>query len=210
MHLSKNIRYLRKAHNLSQDDLSEKMGYKSYTTIQKWESGVSEPPVGKLRKLAEIFHVSMNELTNVDLSEGEREGIKNIFPIQKKRFPLIGTIACGEPILADEHFDGYVEAGTDISADFCIRAKGDSMKNIRIEDGDIVFIREQPDVENGEVAAVLIGEEATLKRVNKNKHGFLFLMPENPNYEPIIVDLSDPCVEIRIIGKAVAFQSDIK
>ncbi len=210
MHLSKNIRYLRKAHNLSQDDLAEKMGYKSYTTIQKWESGVSEPPIGKLRKLADIFHISMNELTNVDLSEGKREEIKNIFPIQKKRFPLIGTIACGEPILADEHFEGYVEAGTDISADFCIRAKGDSMKNIRIEDGDIVFIREQPDVENGEVAAVLIGEEATLKRVNKNKHGFLFLMPENPNYEPIIVDLSDPCVEIRIIGKAVAFQSDIK
>ena len=210
MHLSKNIRYLRKAHNLSQDDLAEKMGYKSYTTIQKWESGVSEPPIGKLRKLADIFHISMNELTNVDLSEGKREEITNIFPIQKKRFPLIGTIACGEPILADEHFEGYVEAGTDISADFCIRAKGDSMKNIRIEDGDIVFIREQPDVENGEVAAVLIGEEATLKRVNKNKHGFLFLMPENPNYEPIIVDLSDPCVEIRIIGKAVAFQSDIK
>ena len=210
MHLSKNIRYLRKAHNLSQDDLAEKMGYKSYTTIQKWESGVSEPPIGKLRKLADIFHISMNELTNVDLSEGKREEIKNIFPIQKKHFPLIGTIACGEPILADEHFEGYVEAGTDISADFCIRAKGDSMKNIRIEDGDIVFIREQPDVENGEVAAVLIGEEATLKRVNKNKHGFLFLMPENPNYEPIIVDLSDPCVEIRIIGKAVAFQSDIK
>ena len=210
MHLSKNIRYLRKAHNLSQDDLAEKMGYKSYTTIQKWESGVSEPPIGKLRKLADIFHISMNELTNVDLSEGEREEIKNIFPIQKKRFPLIGTIACGEPILADEHFEGYVEAGTDISADFCIRAKGDSMKNIRIEDGDIVFIREQPDVENGEVAAVLIGEEATLKRVNKNKQGFLFLMPENPNYEPIVVDLSDPSIEIRIIGKAVAFQSDIK
>lgn len=147
-----------------------------------------------------------DELTADDLVYKYPE---NAFPIKTKKFPLIGEIACGEPILAEQHFEGYVEAGANIRADFCIRARGDSMVNIRILDGDIVFVREQPDVENGEIAAVLIDNEATLKRVNKNVPGFLQLMPENPDYEPIVINLKEP-TEVRIMGKAVAFQSDIK
>lgn len=147
-----------------------------------------------------------DELTAEDLVYKYPE---NAFPIKTKKFPLIGEIACGEPILAEQHFEGYVEAGADIRADFCIRARGDSMVNIRVLDGDIVFVREQSDVENGEIAAVLINNEATLKRVNKNVPGFLQLMPENPDYEPIVINLKEP-TEIRIMGKAVAFQSDIK
>ncbi|MDD4510615.1 MAG: S24 family peptidase, partial [Oscillospiraceae bacterium] len=121
-------------------------------------------------------------------------------------------IACGEPRFAGDAFCGYVEAGADIQADFCLRARGDSMVGARIMDGDVVFVKEQPDVENGEIAAVILDDEATLKRINKNTPGFIFLMPENSQYKPIVINLdklneSNP---VRIIGKAVAFQSDVK
>lgn len=138
--------------------------------------------------------------------------IKNIFPIKTKRFPLLGTVACGEPVFDDGYFESYVDGGADIDADFCLKCKGDSMIGARIEDGDIVFIHKQPDVENGEIAAVIIDDEATLKRVNKNIPGYIQLMPENSNYEPIVINLSEDneLHSIRILGKAVAFQGDVK
>lgn len=88
----------------------------------------------------------------------------NISPIQLKRFPLLGEIACGEPIFADENKESFVMADMDIRADFCLRAKGDSMINARIYDGNLVFIKEMPMVDNGDIAAVIIDDEATLKR----------------------------------------------
>ena len=134
----------------------------------------------------------------------------NIFPIETKKFPLLGEIACGEPIYADEDKESYIEAGADIKADFCLKAKGDSMINARILDGDIVFIRKQPMVDNGEIAAVIIDDEATLKRVyyypEKNK---LVLNPGNPKYEPLVY-VNEELNEIRILGKAVAFQSTVR
>ncbi len=131
----------------------------------------------------------------------------NVFPIQTKKVPLLGTIAAGVPIYADENFDGYRECTEDIDADFCLKIQGDSMIGARINDGDIVFIKKQPDVDNGEIAAVLIEDEATLKRVYKEK-GSLILQAENPKYAPIVCT-AESYVECRIMGKAVAFQSDI-
>ena len=131
----------------------------------------------------------------------------NIFPIQTKKIPLLGTIAAGVPIYADENFDGYRECTEDIDADFCLKIQGDSMIGARINDGDIVFIKKQPDVDNGEIAAVLIEDEATLKRVYKEKDS-LILQAENPKYAPIVYT-AESYVECRIMGKAVAFQSDI-
>ena len=131
----------------------------------------------------------------------------NIFPIQTKKVPLLGTIAAGVPIYADENFDGYRECTEDVDADFCLKIQGDSMIGARINDGDIVFIRKQPDVDNGEIAAVLIEDEATLKRVYKEKDS-LILQAENPRYAPIVYT-AESYVECRILGKAVAFQSDI-
>ena len=132
-----------------------------------------------------------------------------VMPIKKQKIRLLGEIACGEPIFCDEDRESYVEVGTDIRADFCLRAKGDSMINARIMDGDIVFIREQPMVDNGEIAAVIIDDEATLKRVyyykEKNK---LVLQAENPKYEPLVY-VNEELDTIRILGKAVAFQSDL-
>ena len=132
---------------------------------------------------------------------------ENIYPIKTKKFPLLGEIACGKPIFADEEFGTFIEASDSIKADFCLKAKGDSMINARIYDGDVVFIREQPMVENGEVAAVIINDEATLKRVYYYKNeSKLVLSAENPKYPPFVYT-NEELNSIRILGKAVAFMS---
>ena len=134
----------------------------------------------------------------------------NLFRIETKQFPLLGNIACGEPIFAEQNFEAYVEAGANVHADFCLRAKGDSMIGARIQDGDIVFIKKQEMVDDGEIAAVLIEDEATLKRVYYDEEaGVLQLFAENPQYKTMRFS-GEELDHIRIIGKAVAFQSDIK
>ena len=134
----------------------------------------------------------------------------NIFPIKTKQIPLLGEIACGQPIYAAEDRESYVMAGTDINADFCLVAKGDSMTGARILDGDIVFIRKQDMVDNGEIAAVVIGDEATLKRVNYYpEKNLLILKAENPLY-PDQIYAEDQLDTVKVLGKAVAFQSDVR
>ena len=135
--------------------------------------------------------------------------IPDIMPLPEFTLvPLLGPIACGEPILAEENIEDYVRANTDLHASFALRCKGDSMINARIFDGDIVYIRQQEDVENGEIAAVLIGDEATLKRVYKYQNR-LELRPENPTYAPLNFE-GEELRNVRIIGKAVAFLSTIR
>lgn len=125
----------------------------------------------------------------------------NIRPAGKRRYRYLGKVACGEPIFADEQKETYVDLDSDVRADFVLEAKGDSMINARIYDGDIVFIREQPDVQDGELAVVIIDDEATLKRVYKyDDHISLF--SENPKYKPIIVKANEGKT-VRIIGKAI-------
>ena len=125
---------------------------------------------------------------------------------------MLGEIACGEPRYADEDRESYVLAGADIKADFCLRAKGDSMINARICDGDIVFIRKQDMVEDGEIAAVIVNNdnEATLKRLFYYRdQALLVLRPENPAYEEQRYS-GEQLNEVHILGKAIAFQSDVK
>jgi repressor LexA len=129
--------------------------------------------------------------------------------IGRKRLPMLGNIACGEPIYAEEEHESYVAADSSLDADFCLRAQGDSMTGARIYDGDIVFIRSQDAVDNGEIAAVIINDEATLKRVYYYpEEEKLILSPENPRYAPLVY-IKDELNSIKIIGKAVAFQSCI-
>lgn len=141
----------------------------------------------------------------------EREGLEssipdNIMPMPKTyKIPLLGTIACGEPILAAENIEDEVEIPEHIHADFALRCKGDSMINARIHDGDIVYIRQQPAVNNGEIAAVLIGDEATLKRVYVHSD-HVVLQPENPSFDPLVY-FGEAMEQIRILGKAVGFTS---
>lgn len=181
-----------------------------YTTYNNYETGAREPNFETLIGFAKEYKVSVDYILGT-VGEEERESIyqyDNIFPIRRQKIRMLGEISCGKPIFANEDFDSYVECGTDVRADFCVRAVGDSMINARIHDGDIVFIREQPDVENGEIAAVVIEDMVTLKRVYKKPNSIL-LMPENPAYEPQIYT-KEELDQIRILGKAVAFQSDIK
>ena len=214
--LGNKLRSLRKEKGLTQVQLSKELNEKfSLNTdrvmISKWETGFQTPVVGTLKYIAKYFNVSLDYLNGDELSdENLFSKYTNIMPIKTQRIPLLGEIACGEPIYADEGRESYIEIGTDIKADFCLRAKGDSMINARILDGDIVFIRKQPIVDNGEIAAVIIDDEATLKRVYYYpQSGKLVLTPENPAYEPLVY-IGEELNEIKILGKAVAFQSDVK
>lgn len=210
MKISEKIKRGRKQLGLTQTEFGEKLGVQK-NAVSKWECGrVEDIPSSKIKLIAELFHVPISYLIDDATSDIDYFQYDNIFPIQTKKFPLLGEIACGEPTFADEDKESYVAAGTDIKADFCLKCKGKSMINARIYEGDIVFIRKQAMVENGEIAAVLIENEATLKRVfyypDKAK---LILQAENPSFEPLVY-IGEEINHIRILGKAIAFQSDIK
>ena len=155
-----------------------------YTTYNNYETGVREPSFETLISFAKEYKVSVDYILGTVGEEG-RGGVypyDNVLAIKTRKIRMVGEIACGKPIFANEDFDSYVECGADVRADFCVRAVGDSMINARIHDGDIVFIREQPDVENGEIAAVVIEDTVTLKGCIKTNS--ILLVPENPVYEP--------------------------
>lgn len=168
-------------------------------------------PSDRLLRIAKYLEVPLSYLmTGEEVSE--TPVVSNVFPIEFKRFPMLGEIACGKPKYADEDRESYVMAGTNVNADFCLKASGDSMVNARILDGDIVFIRQQDMVENGEIAAVVVNNdsEATLKRLfYYQDKGLLILKAENPAYEDLIFQ-GEELNEVHILGKAVAFQSDVK
>ena len=199
--------------NMKQSELVALTGI-GKSSISTYISGEYEPKQKNLYRIAKALDVSEAWLMGLDVPM-EREKASDfaqspdILPLPKtKRVPLLGTIACGEPILAEENLEGYVEMADEVEAHFALRCRGDSMINARIYDGDLVYIREQPDVENGEIAAVLIGDEATLKRVYKYP-GQVVLQPENPSYPPLVYS-GEQLQEFRILGKAVAFLSRVK
>ena len=201
------LKTLRTKKQITQEELAKDLNV-SKGAIAMWETGKRNPDNEMLIKIAKFFSVSTDTLLGNNTENNNTDYI-NIFPLKRKKFPLLGEIACGKPIFADEDRESYIMAGTDINADFCLKAKGDSMIGARILDGDIIFIKETPMVNNGEIAAVIIDDEATLKRVyyypEKAK---LVLQAENPKYEPLVY-IGEELNEIRVIGKAVAFQSDI-
>lgn len=182
-------------------EVAERAGT-SPASLTRWERGdVKTIKSQKLAKLASVLDCSPLWLMGL---EEDPLMTPNIEPIPEgKRIPILGEIACGEPVLAEENWAGEVQGPA--SADFCLRARGDSMINARIFPGDLVFIKQQPDVENGEIAAVLIDGEATLKRVYKYD-GRVELRPENPLYEVIQIE-GDAILDLRIMGKAVSFYS---
>ncbi len=147
------------------------------------------------------YDVPMRAPAKSFTSEGV-EGIKNIVPIERRTIPVIGTIAAGTPILADEHIECYVPCDDGCKADFGLRVQGDSMIDAEIHDGDIVLIRQQPDVDDGQIAAVRIDDSATLKRLYHIKGGCM-LQSANPKYPPMYFT-ADNCDEVQVIGLAVA------
>lgn len=210
MTIGERIKQRRMELGLSADQVAEKLNV-DRTTIFRYERGaISKVPTDTLAKLAQVLYTSPTYLMGLSDETGTMSNADNLYQIEIKKFPLLGNIACGKPIFAEEEFELYVEAGANIKADFCLKCKGDSMINARIHDGDIVFVRKQPMVDNGEIAAVLIGDEATLKRVfYYPDKGKLILQAENPSFEPLVY-IGEEINEIDILGKAIAFQSDVK
>ena len=214
---NKRLKELRTLHNYSMDKLvalyNAKFNSKmNKSTLSRYENGLQEPMYTVVVNLAELFNVSVDYLIGRTTSTEEKVDLNayGLKPVKKKKFRLLGEIACGQPLYCDEQYETYVEASEDINADFCLIAKGDSMINARIYDGDVVFIKEQPIVDNGEIAAVIIDNEATLKRVyyyrNENK---LVLAAENPHFPPLVY-VNEELNSIRILGRATAFMSYVK
>ena len=180
--------------------------------LSQYVNGKVEPGQEKLSILGMALNVSEAWLMGYDVSRVRDDATpkaSNILPMpEMRKIPLLGTIACGAPVLAEEHIEGQVDIPVNIHADFALTCKCDSMINARIFDGDIVYIRQQGTVENGEIAAVLIETEATLKRVRLfDDH--ISLEPANPMYKPIVF-WNEEMNEVRILGKAVAFTSSVR
>lgn len=182
---------------LSVDEVAKQLG-KNRATVYRYESDeIKDLPLTILEPLAKVLGVSPAYLM----------GWEQDFSANFKKVPLLGEIAAGEPIYVFEEHGTYVEVNGNAPIDFCLKVKGDSMRDARILEGDLVFVRKQPYVENGEIAVVLIDGEATLKRFYKNGNGVI-LKPENANYQPKFYSAKD-FKDIRILGKAIMFQGKL-
>ena len=171
---------------LTVEELAHKMGYKDKSSISKIENGKADIPQSKIAAFADALQTTPAYLMGwEEQPEPKKPTIPPGFePMPKmKKIPLIGSIACGEPITAEQNIEKMVDVPENIRCDFSLTCHGDSMVDAGIHDKDVVYIRIQPEVENGEIAAVRIDGEATLKRVYYNP-GTLTLMPANPAYAP--------------------------
>ena len=202
---SERLKELRKMRELTQRDTAEIFNV-SYGAVGNWESGQRIPDTDTLKRIADYFHVSLDYLLGHTDNPAAFSDIPNVRQIKKRQIPVLGEIACGEPVFADEHRDVYVSAADDLVCDYALIAKGDSMLP-RIHDGDLVFIQEMPVVENGKIAAVLIEDEATLKRVFFDAgRQQLTLTADNPAFPPHVF-IGEDLMNIRILGLAVAAQT---
>lgn len=188
-------------------DLANASGV-SKGSISQYLSGRNKATNDRLYAIARVLRVNPAWLLGYDVDMND---ISVFYPGLEpapatRSVPLLGTIACGEPILAEENIQDLVQVPSDIKCDFVLRCKGDSMTGARIYDGDLVYIHAQPEVENGQIAAVLIDGEATLKRVYVFAD-HLILRPENPAYKDLVFDNRN---DVRILGLAVAFTGMIK
>jgi hypothetical protein len=204
---SRNLKYQLNIHKKTQADIVNDLNITS-STVSDWVNGKKYPRMDKVQILADYLGILKSDLVE-DKSNDDSDYINNIYKIDKIKLPFLGSVACGEPIYADEDRESYIMVGTDIHADFCLQCKGDSMINARIHDGDIVFVRKQDIVNNGEIAVVIIDDEATLKRFYYYKEqNMVILRPENNKYQDIVLT-GEELEKVKVIGKAVAFQSDV-
>ena len=207
------LRQLRTAKGLSQMDFAKQIKI-SKSSVNMYERNEREPSLVTLEVIADYFNVDLDYLLGKSDYTNKYDwlsnsAIPNLIPMpEMRKIPLIGSIACGAPVLAEEHIEDYLNIPRQIHADFALTCKGDSMINARIFDGDVVYIRQQDTVENGQIAAVLIDGEATLKRVQLFAD-HISLEPENPQYRPLVY-WGEEMNTVRILGKAVAFTSAIR
>lgn len=204
--MAKNIQKYLDRKGISQTDMAKDLGFPEMT-VSNWLNAKTYPRPDKIQMMADYFNIRRSDL----IEESNEEIPENMYQIESEfeYIPILGTIACGEPIYVRENFAGYrVELKETLPSGnlYYLQAKGDSMEPT-IPDGSMVLIREQPDVESNQIAAVLVNgdDEATLKRVRKQGDSVI-LMPDNPRYSPIIIDEHNPA---RIIGKAIRFTRDL-
>ena len=207
--MSQKIYELRKQHGLTLEQVADVVGV-GKSTVRKWETGmIANMKRDKIALLAKALHTSPAYLMGWEENTDITRFPPSARPIVRRRLPMLGNVACGEPIFADESHESYVDANSDTDADFCLTAKGDSMVNARIFDGDVLFVKSQPTVEDGEIAVVLIEDEATVKRVYYDKeNNVITLAPENPLYKPMRYE-GAKLDQIRILGKVVSGQYKI-
>ena len=207
------LKALRTEKGWSQQRLADELEI-SKSSVNMYERGEREPSFETMEAIADIFNVDMDYLygrTDVKIANPITPAKPTIPPgflpmPEMAQVPLVGRIACGTPITAEQNVEQIVSIPAAWRATFTLMCKGDSMAP-RIQDGDLVAIRKQPEVENGEIAAVRIGEEATLKHVYR-RDGFLELRPENPKYESIIL-IGEKMAEATIEGKVVGLCRDV-
>lgn len=204
METHENIRALREKLGLSQEALAEKVGYKDRSTIAKIEAGLVDLSQSKIAAFAKALFVTPAYLMGITDDSGDSLP-SNMEPLgEMKKIPLIGQIACGAPILAEENIEDYVDLPKHIRADYALVCKGESMTGAGICDGDVVYIRKQERVNNGQIAAVLVDEdEATLKRFYYDGTT-VTLVAENPAVPPRVFTGEDINRQ-RVVGLAVAF-----
>lgn len=198
MLLGDKLKQVRLDNKLTIDEVVEKLNRYDINvnkgTISRWERNIQEPKNTFVSAYAKAFNLDLNDLYDIETSQST---YSSGYPI-----PLIGNIAAGSPILAEENIEDYFNIDHSVKADFALRIKGNSMIDANIHDGDIVFIKSQSTLENGEIGAVIINDEATLKRFY-HQDGVIILRPENTDYDPIIVTDGN----VRIAGKLCAVLS---
>lgn len=205
MSIAENIKRIRLEHGLSQSELGKIAGV-SDKAVSTWELGLKTPRMGAVEKMANYFGITKSAIVDdAPMTSLKKPVIPPGFePMPKmKKVPLIGSIACGDPITAEQNIEKMVDVPENIRCDFSLTCHGDSMIDAGIHDRDVVYIHIQPEVENGQIAAVRIGEEATLKRVYYSG-GTLTLMPANPAYAPMVYT-GPQLEEVQIEGRAVGW-----
>lgn len=203
MKLNERIKERRQALKMTLLEVADALGVKE-ATVQRYESGeIKNLKLDTILNLARIFKCSPSYLVGWNIDDPLPPDTMNI---ENESLPVLGSIAAGVPILADEG-SAYYSPLSECGADFCLRVKGDSMIGAGIRDGSTVFIHKQDYVDDGEIAAVLIDDEATLKRVYRSEDS-VTLVSENPKYKPMIFTKNQG-KNIRILGKAVSFMSNL-